>query len=229
MRGTTHMNDLMDAMDEAHGGSAVESLARAFNVTPDQAQAALAVVLPKLTQGLEDRTLSSGGLADVVRSLGATEAHSETITSPGGLLSPQVSDHGNAMLDTVLGGGTAQSLAGQAAVQSGISGEIMRRMMPAIAAMVMGGIAKRAVAGGLGNVLGQAGSAGGVNWGQIAGSVLQRSASGGVSTAVRGVLANQAGFSNRGGWIGWLIRLIVIRIGWGLVRGVIRNVLVGRR
>ena len=61
---------IMDILGGPQSGAAAANLARAFNIEPKAAEAALGALVPALGDRIERNTLSRGGLADLVSMLG---------------------------------------------------------------------------------------------------------------------------------------------------------------
>ncbi len=63
-------------------------------------------------------------------------------------------------------------------------------------------------------------------YGDIANSIRRGGSNAGASTSViRDVLGNLLGFGSSKGWMGWIIRFIVLRYGWTILRGILSAVL----
>ena len=156
---------IFDIIAGAQGGQAIANLARAAGVPADRLEAAVKTALPELVNGIERNTLSRGGLADLVAALG--DGHHEVILDhPGAMADPRVVDDGNAILGHLLGSkDRSRSVALQAAQASGISDSLIKMLLPFIAQMVMGAIAKWAK-GGLGDIIQKIPGGGGAGQGE---------------------------------------------------------------
>lgn len=255
--------NVLDLIKSAPEGQDVATLARTFDVPPEQAEAAVAAVLPAFSRGVERASLSRGGLAELMRLLEAQQQ----LPAAQGIQGAGWQQAGIDVLSQILGSKDAsRRVAQQAAASSGLSDVVIRQMLPYIAPMIIAAIA-RGLQGGLGGILskipgmssgtGGAGgsprqlpmppmpspssapasfpSAGGsplpmpggppsrmggnVPYGDIAGDVLKRGS--GSAGVLRQILGSLFGFSTRGGIVGGLIRFIVLRWGWGIVRFVL--------
>jgi hypothetical protein len=143
---------LYDVLASAQGGAAVANLARAAGVAPAQIDAALRVIVSEMAVAIERNTLSRGGLADLVRAIGAPH-HEYILDNPQAMADPRVRDDGNAVLEHVLGSkDRSRAVAMRAAQASGLGEGLIKMLLPFIGQMVMGAIAKWA-RGGLGDVL----------------------------------------------------------------------------
>lgn len=123
---------------------AVEQMAAAFGLPPEQTQRAMAVMLEALTSRLERNTLSRGGLADLVRAVG--DPRNRVYADHGDLVgSDAMRTGGNAILDHVLGSkDTSRGIAARAARASGIPAATAEAMLPNLAAMMMGQVSQAA-------------------------------------------------------------------------------------
>lgn len=147
---------ITDIIASAQDGAAYDNLARAFGITPQQAEAVVVAVVPALGERIERNTLSRGGLADFVSALGNGH-HRAYLENPALLGRAETRIEGNAILDHVLWGKDAsRALADRAALSSGVSASIIRMMLPIIANLVMGALSK-GLSGGLGDILGRMG------------------------------------------------------------------------
>lgn len=143
---------IYDELARAQGGRAIQNLARAANVAPEQMDAVIKAVIPHFSSAIERNTLSRGGLADFLEALG--DGHHEYILdNPQSMADPRVREDGNEVLAHVLGSkDRSRAVAYQAAQASGLGEGLIKMLLPFIAQMLMGAIAKWAK-GGLGDVI----------------------------------------------------------------------------
>jgi hypothetical protein len=143
---------LLDDVRQAQGGHAIANMARSFNITPAQAEAAIAAVLPEFSRAVERNTLNRGGLADLIGALGSGR-HQAALENPNLFKSTELRDDGNAILGHVLGGkDQSRAVAARASLSSGLGSSVIQMMLPYIIQMLMGGLAGKAQ-GGLGDIL----------------------------------------------------------------------------
>lgn len=127
------------------GASPAQSLAKAFGVEPDKAQAALDFMTQKLADRVERNTLSRGGLADIFDIL-ARPAAGEALKQPAALTSADVAAKGNGILDVLLGSKHAsRGVADKAARETGLDAETLKKMLPVVASMVVGALQAKAM------------------------------------------------------------------------------------
>lgn len=136
---------IRDVLDDAPGGASVANLATAFGLDPDRAGTAIDVMGQTLADRIERNTLSRGGLADLVDLLGRPNA-GRALSEPQNLASPQIADIGNSILEVLLGSKHAsRGVAAKAARESGLDVEDLKRMLPALASMLVGALQRKAI------------------------------------------------------------------------------------
>jgi hypothetical protein len=140
----------------AQGGQAIKNMARTYGLDAQQVEGVLGAIIPEFSRVVARNTLNRAGVADIVRELGNSDT--QAALAPGASLnSPDVVAAGNDILGTLLGSKHAsRGVAARAARETGVSESVIRQMLPAIAAMAMGGVAKQS-RGALDEILGQLG------------------------------------------------------------------------
>jgi len=134
--------NLLETIMAAQGGGALGGLAQGFGLQNDQAASALKALLPALSSGLKKNTSSPSGMAGL---LGALESgsHHEYLDKPSRLGTPEAIADGNGILGHLLGSkDVSRRVASQAADQTGLSGDLLKKMLPVVASMAMGALAK---------------------------------------------------------------------------------------
>lgn len=128
------------AVRNAQGGAAIDNLAAAFGVPPDKAEAALTAMMTVLASRVERNTLSRGGLADIVALLGDADV-GRAIADPAHLATAEMADSGNHVLDVLIGDKhISRGIAESVARETGIDAATLRRMLPVVASMMVGGL-----------------------------------------------------------------------------------------
>ncbi len=138
----------------AQNGAAMRALAQQFNLSQQQTQAALEALLPAFSQGLKRNAADPYGVGAFLTAL-STGQHAQYFDNPMAAFSPQGTAEGNGILDHLFGSkDLSRAVAAQAAQATGIGQQVLQQMLPAIAAMLMGGMFKQsaqpAQASGLG-------------------------------------------------------------------------------
>lgn len=172
--------NILDMITGAQGGRAVDQLAAQFGLPPEQAKAAIAVLGPALAAGLKRNTATPEGANSLASALGSG-AHEAYLEQPERLAEPTTTADGNAILGHLFGSKeVSRQVATKASQQTGIDPAILKKMLPIVATLVMGSLAKQtkgapggASAGGLSSVLG---------------SLLDRDRDGGIMDDVAGMM-----------------------------------------
>ena len=168
--------NLADILAQAGG---IESMAKELGVPPGVAQQGAEALLPAILGGFKKQAQGGGGIEGLGALLGQLGG--------GGLLDsvlgsqPTPVEPGNEVLGQIFGSkDVSRSVADHAAGQTGISAGLLKQMLPILAMMVAGYMAKQGGGqqqggGGLGDLIGGAlggsgGSSGGL--GGLLGSVL---------------------------------------------------------
>ena len=139
--------NILEALMAAQGGGAVSQLGQQFGLRNDQAAAALKALVPALATGLARNATQEGGLAGLTAALsgGRHGSYLDDLTS---LAQPAATADGNGILGHILGSkDVSRQVAAQAAMSTGLGPELLKQMLPVVAAMMMGAMAKRAGSG----------------------------------------------------------------------------------
>jgi hypothetical protein len=146
--------NLLQAILNAQNGGVVRQLAQNFGLGEDQAVSALSNLVPALSQGLMQNSSSGDGLQSLLSALGSGN-HQRYVEDLSTLDQQETIQDGNGILGHLLGSkDVSRQVARQASAQSGVGEDILKRMLPVVATMVMGSLSKQAPALGLHNVLG---------------------------------------------------------------------------
>lgn len=119
-------------------------LAQDLDLSPDEAAAVVEEVLPEIRRNLERRTLSRGGLAELVKALGRMKE--ENYLDPTtDLSSDTATASGNSLLDQILETKyRSRRLADQAEAKTGVPAAKIRRLLPRIANLSMSALSQQA-------------------------------------------------------------------------------------
>ncbi len=170
--------NILQMLEQAQGGNAISNLGRQFGLDDNQASSAVKALLPALSSGLKRNAASPQGLEALLTAV-QSGAHERYLDTPDALNEPAARDEGNAILGHLLGHkDVSRAAAAQAAAQTGIDSGILKQMLPLLAGMAMGGVAKQtrqpdimsAITGAMSGA-NQAGAGGGL-LGQLAGAAL---------------------------------------------------------
>ena len=155
----------------AQSDTIIGQLGRQFGLDPSQASSALGALLPSLAAGISQGASTPAGLESLLGTLsgGGHQRYLDDIASLG---RPETAADGNGILGHIFGSkAVSREVANRASAQSGVGPDVLKRMLPVVAALVMGALSKRqagAATGGagfslpgLGGLPGQSGGAGG--------------------------------------------------------------------
>jgi len=148
--------NIIDLVLNAQNGSAARTAGQQVGLSPDQTTAALSALVPALTAGLQRNATQPGGLDALVSAL-AKGRHTQYVDDPDAIRRADTVTDGNAILGHILGSKDAsRAVAAQAAAQTGLSADVLKKLLPIVATMVMGSLAKKQSApmgGGAGDLL----------------------------------------------------------------------------
>lgn len=147
--------NLFDTINDAGGSDAFTALAKQFGVSDDQARQAVEALMPAFATGLKRNTEAADGFAGFLQAL-AGGRHSAYVERPERAVSGDGIADGKAILGHLFGSKeVSRAVAAQAEAATGIGEAVMKQMLPAIAAMVMGGLSKQSRGGSANPMLGQ--------------------------------------------------------------------------
>ena len=135
--------NILDAILNAQDGAAVQQLGSQVGLAPDQATAALSALMPALAGGFQRNLQSQGGLESLMAALSSGH-HGQYIDNPTSLADPSAVTDGNGILGHLLGSKDAsRAVASRAAAQTGLSADVLKRMLPLAATLMMGAFSKQ--------------------------------------------------------------------------------------
>lgn len=141
--------DLMQMILNANGGGAVRQLSSQFGLGEDQTVAALQSLLPALAGGFQRNAASEGGIESLLGALSGG-GHDEYLDDPASLADPETIADGNGILGHVFGSkDVSRQVASRASAQTGIGADVLKQMLPMVAALAMGALAKGSAARGM--------------------------------------------------------------------------------
>lgn len=147
------MYNLYGVLRSAHGGQALENLAAQYNLTPEQADAAVKAIVQELSGGLLNRASEPVAFGSFLGNL-AQDHYRQAFADPAAVqASAQASgDH----LSEILGStGAKDEIVQKASRATGIGQDVLSQMLPVIVSMIFGGLAKSLENQGFGSLLGQ--------------------------------------------------------------------------
>lgn len=179
------MNQILDMLMQAGGGGAAKQVGQRFGLNEEQTGSALGQLVPVLMAGLQ-KNAQQGGIDGLMSALQGG-SHARYLDEPETLGQESTTQDGNAILGHILGSkDVSRAVASQASAQTGIGADVLKKMLPIVATMVMGGLSKQ-TSGGRASAA-QAGGTGG-----LLTSLLDRDGDGSVIDDVGGMLGKFLG------------------------------------
>ena len=135
--------NILEAILGAQGGGAAQQLGQQFGLNESQTSSALSALVPALAAGLQRNMSSPQGLDGLLSALGGGQ-HQRYVDDAGSLARPDTITDGNGILGHIFGSkDVSRQVATQAAAQTGIGESVLKSMLPVVAAMAMGAMAKQ--------------------------------------------------------------------------------------
>jgi hypothetical protein len=137
------MINLYEIFLRAQDGQAIDNLAKKFDLSAAQTQAAIEALLPAFTLGLRRQASQPGQMPDLFAMLAG--GNPQAFENPFTAFSQQAAQQGEEFLRSLFGPQeVSRAIAEQAATMSGVGAGILRAMLPFLAAILMGGLSKSA-------------------------------------------------------------------------------------
>lgn len=150
--------DLLNLLLDSSNSPALKQLAASFGVSETDAMKALSGMVPALSGGLRNSLSSTDGQAGLLNAL-AKGRHQRYLDQPETLADAATVTDGNAILGHILGGKDAsRRVASDVSAQTGLDNGLLKKMLPVVAALVMGSMSKQGTARGSANVAPSAGA-----------------------------------------------------------------------
>lgn len=149
------MFSLYEIVQNAQGGQAVDNLARQFNISPDEADAAVKALMPAMSTAFLRRAAEPAAFSSILGALG-DQQHSAAFSDPSAAQSGQTVEKGGQALHYLFGStATNNQVAQHAAGIAGLPPALIQQMLPVVVSLVLGGLNKGLANQGLGGVIGQ--------------------------------------------------------------------------
>ena len=143
------MAGLYDVLANAQNGEAIDRLARQFGLSPQQAEEAVAALLPAISRGLKQSTETPEGLAGLIGMMAGETALPGLYDDDREAFGEQGRRTGNDALGMMFGSkDVSRAVADQAQRASGIGSSILKQMLPVIIGMILSGLLKGLGGGG---------------------------------------------------------------------------------
>jgi hypothetical protein len=138
---------LIDMMNQSGNGEAMSRFAQQFGLDPGQVERAMEALTPAFSEGLKRNAADPAGFLQFMRAL-ADGKHAQYYMNPAAAMSESGIAEGNAILGHLFGSKEmSRAIAEQAAQYSQLSQDVMKKMLPAMAPMILGGLYNQMSAG----------------------------------------------------------------------------------
>ena len=135
------MANLYEILAEAQNGEAMAEIGRAYGLTQEQTDAAVAALLPAISMGLKRATETPEGLGNLFALMAQQPYLYASYNDPRAAFSPQALAAGNAALSQMFGSPDAsRAIAAQAQNFSGVTSAILKKLLPVIVGMIISGL-----------------------------------------------------------------------------------------
>jgi hypothetical protein len=162
--------NLVETILNAGGGAAARTVGSQLGLGQHETMTALSALVPALAAGLQQHAQTPTGLGGLMNAL-ASGRHQRYVDEPSTLRDPAAVDDGNAILGHILGSKDAsRQVATAAAAHTGIGADILKKMLPMAATLVMGALAQHAARPPADGQPAQAPAGGGFDLGALLGS-----------------------------------------------------------
>lgn len=134
--------NLLETLLAAQDGGAVRQLGSRFGLDPEQTGTAINALLPFLTGGIKQNVQTQGGLEGLLGALQQGQ-HSRFLDDASAIESEEATMEGNGILGHILGSkDVSRGVAAAASESTGIGQDVLKQMLPVVAAMAMGALSK---------------------------------------------------------------------------------------
>jgi hypothetical protein len=198
---------VLDDLLNPQNSRAVRQIASQTGVGEADARSALEHLAPAISRGVQRNIATEGGLESLLRALQSGN-HGRYLDDPGQL--GNAVDDGNNILGHVFGSkDVSRGVANQVSQETGIGADLLKRMLPLIASLVMGALARNASGSGFGGQPQPRSGDSGGGLGDILGSVLgggqAPQSGGGLGDILGAALGGGAGAQQTGGGLGSIL------------------------
>lgn len=184
--------DLVETILNQRNGAAVRQIESQFGLEPGEGRAALAALVPALAAGLQRNAQNPDGLQGLLGAL-SSGRHEQYVEDPTTLEQPETIEDGNGILSHVFGSkDVSRQVAARASARTGLGADLLKRMLPMVATLVMGTLARRTSRTGAQAIPGPASPAAGDLMGLLGGA-LDRNRDGSMVDDVIGILGRTLG------------------------------------
>lgn len=197
----------MQSILAANGGQAVEQLAARFGLDRGQTEHAMRELLPALSSGMKRQASDGNGLRALAAAV-ERDGHDRYLDEPSLIQDGQAEAEGNGILGHLFGSKDAsRAVAARASERTGLGDSLLKKMLPVLASVAMGAVAKNMRGASESDSSGGGDSGGGGLLGQVLSGALGgggAAGGGGLGAMLGGLLGGgaAAGGGSSGGGLG---------------------------
>jgi hypothetical protein len=152
--------NIVDIIMNAQNGGALRQIGSQVGLREEQTASALTALLPALAAGFQRETQTPEGLAGLLSALSSGQ-HQRYLDNPGSLSDPAAIADGNGILGHVFGSkDVSRTVASRAAAQSGVGADVMKKLLPLAAGLMMGALSRQRSTGPVPSGMGLGGGGG---------------------------------------------------------------------
>jgi len=145
---TENPMNILEAILSAQNGGATRQLGARFGLDDQQVESAVKALLPALAGGVSRNASTPDGLESLLGAL-TRGNHQRYVDEAGSLDDESATLDGNGILGHIFGSKeVSRQVATSASAQTGIGADVLKKMLPLVAAMLMGGLGRQASSGG---------------------------------------------------------------------------------
>src|SRR5262245_57230415 len=142
------MPNLYETLNNAHDGEAMTALGREFGLTPTQTEAAVTALLPAISTGLKQSTATVDGLSNLFSVMGQQQDLQDMYDDPETAFGPEGVSAGKDTLSVIFGSpDVSRAVIDQAQNFSGVSSNILKKMLPVLAGVLLSGMMRSGASG----------------------------------------------------------------------------------
>lgn len=137
------MFNMFDMLNQAQNGAVMNNLSRQFGLQPEQTRQAVEALMPAFNEGMRRQAQSIDAMQGFLKQMGAG-GYERFYDDPEAAATDDVRASGNDVLGQIFGSkDVSRAVADQAATMTGLGTEMMKQMLPVLASMMMGGLARQ--------------------------------------------------------------------------------------
>ena len=142
------MPNLYEILNNAHDGEGMTALGREFGLTQTQTEAAVTALLPAISTGLKQSTATVDGLGNLFGVMGQQQNLQDMYHDPDAAFGPEGVAAGKDALSVIFGSpDVSRAVVDQAQNFSGVSSDILKKMLPVLAGVVLSGLLRSSSSG----------------------------------------------------------------------------------